>query len=267
MLSVMNNLILLELESLATHFGKWSKQLVLGGGVALIVYDQCIAKTSARPIGTTDMDFLISRRPIVPVGADPLSVILRSQGFHHRTKDLGSPPIESYVKEIKGTEIEVEFLTDARVRKKTESTSIPGANVVAQPLSYLEMSLKSVTTATLPGGTEIQVVRPGAWVFHKGMTFPRRKAGSAKTVKDLYGIWFVLTMLGDFSDMARLELKSLQLKQPSTWKIRFTNNLQAWLARATPREWSQLVNQDPEQRLTEAAFRRLVRSLSGLTVN
>lgn len=259
-----NELILLELENLAANLGDWSGTLVLGGGVALIVYDRCMAKTSARPVGTTDMDFLIPRRPVVAADAEPLSKILKKQGFLHRPKDVGTPPIESYVKEIGETEIEVEFLTDARTRSKSESALIAPAQVVAQSLSYLEMSLASVTTAILPGGTKIQVVRPEAWVFHKGLTFTRRKSGSAKGAKDLYGIWFVLTMLGYFSDATWVGLKSLQSNHPSAWKNTFRSNLKSWIAKATPRDWSQLSAQDTEQRLTEAGFRRLIEKLNAV---
>ena len=164
MATTTNDLILAELETLAKHFGEWSKNLILGGGVALIVYDRCMAKTSARPVGTTDIDFLIPRRPIIPATTEPISKILQSQGFHHRAKSLGDPPVESYVKEVKETEIEVEFLTDARSRSKAETAPIQAAQVVAQPLSYLEMSLASATTASLPRGTEVRIVRPEAWV-------------------------------------------------------------------------------------------------------
>jgi hypothetical protein len=265
MVKTTNDLILLELENLASHFGEWSHNLVLGGGVALIVYDCCMAKVSARPIGTTDMDFLIPRRPILSANAEPLSQILESQGFYHRTKNTGQPPIESYVKEFKEIEIEVEFLTDDRARTKGNSTSIPKAQVVAQSLSYLEMSLESTTTAILSKGTKIRIVRPEAWVFHKGITFPRRRA-QVKKVKDLYGIWFVLTMLGDLSVSTGSALNLLQSRQPPTWKKTFIENLNRWIATATPRDWVQLISQDPEQRLTEVSFRRLVERLSVRTM-
>lgn len=79
------------------------------------------------------------------------------------------------------TEIEIEFLTDDRSRQKAVSAPIAGAAVVAQPLSYLEMSLQTVTPVRLPRGTEILVVRPEAWVFHKGLTFTRRKRAPGLT--------------------------------------------------------------------------------------
>ncbi len=86
-----NELIIVELENLASHFGEWSKSIVLGGGVALILYDRCLAKTSARPVGTTDMDFLIPRKPAVPADIAPLSQILAAQGLEELKFSSSAP--------------------------------------------------------------------------------------------------------------------------------------------------------------------------------
>lgn len=258
----MNDLILSELEKLEANFGEWSRHLVLGGGAALTVYDRCMAKASARAIGTTNLDFLIPRQPDIPGGSVPLSKILTDQGFLPRTRDIGKPPVEYYVKKIQETEIEVKFLTDDRTRTKADSTPIAEAQVVAQPLSYLEMSLESVMTAQLPRGAEIRIVRPEAWAFHKGLTFNRGKSGSALAVRDLYGIWFVLTLLGDFSGTAWNGLKSLQAKQPKAWRDSFRSNMRAWVNRATQKDWGLLMAQDPERRLTQASFQGLVDRLT-----
>ncbi len=53
----------------------------------------------AKPVGTTDMDFLIPRKPAVPAKAESVSKALGDLGFSVRQKNTGSPPIESYVKE------------------------------------------------------------------------------------------------------------------------------------------------------------------------
>ncbi|HLD99367.1 MAG TPA: hypothetical protein VJB59_03870 [Bdellovibrionota bacterium] len=121
----------------------------------------------AGAIGTTDVDFLILRRPVLKQGnARSISEILEEQGFQQQPKSTGNPPVESYVKELDETEIEVEFLTDDRTRKKPEVVLISNAGIAVS------------------------------------LTFTRRKAGSPKRVKDLYGIWFVSTMLGDPSESA-----------------------------------------------------------------
>ncbi len=123
------------------------------------------------------------------------------------------------------------------------------------------MSLQTVTPVRLPRGTEILVVRPEAWVFHKGLTFTRRKSSPAKALKDLYGIWFVLTMFDDLSAATWGALEALQFRQPAKWRETFRSNLQTWTAQAAPKDWQRLVAQDPENRLTETAFRGLVARL------
>lgn len=50
-----NKQILDEIEQVADALKGWKDELVLGGGVALIVYDECMAKTNAKgpPEGQT----------------------------------------------------------------------------------------------------------------------------------------------------------------------------------------------------------------------
>jgi len=52
-------------------------------------------------------------------------------------------------------------------------------------------------------------------VFHKGLTFIRRKPGELKGFKDLYGIWYVAAQLEDVSKLAVGELKSFASEHPA----------------------------------------------------
>lgn len=61
---------------------------------------------------------------------------------------------------------------------------------------------------------------------------------SLKILKDLYGIWYVASQLGDFSDQALDEFKVL--KQHSKWFKTFQKNLRNWLndsSQATGLSW------------------------------
>lgn len=139
------------------------------------------------------MDTLIPRK-ISKVSTKDISEHLQEHGFKHKHKDLQNPPTESYIKEINGVEIEVEFLTSDNVRKdKLKNLQVGG--IVAQPLSYLELSLKTTTPFTTSSGQKGFVVSPASWIFHKGLTFPKRK-NATKKLKDFYGIWYVLNQLG-----------------------------------------------------------------------
>ncbi len=104
-----------------------------------------------------------------------------------------------------------------------------------------------------------RVVSSGAWVFHKGLTFTRRKS-SSKMLKDLYGIWYVATQLGDFSDQTLAEFNGLT-KSHSKWFETLRKNLQNWMDNATPAEWSNLEAQDPSGKLKKLGFERSIKLL------
>ena len=103
------------------------------------------------------------------------------------------------------------------------------------------------------------VVAPSAWMFHKGLTFPRRKSAS-KVYKDLYGIWYVATQLGTFSEEAIVELLFLRSQYPKWFKT-FQNNLHRWIDGASPLEWTKLEAQDPHGKLKKLAFERIINAM------
>ena len=79
------------------------------------------------------------------------------------------------------------------------------------------------------------VVAPEAWIFHKGLTFPKR-SDNTKQYKDLYGIWYVATQLETFSEEAVSKLPTLIQKQPSKWAKTFQDNLIEWVHRVDQTE-------------------------------
>lgn len=163
------------------------------------------------PVGTRDIDSLIPRK-VPKISKKNISKHLQEAGFTLIFKDLDQPATESYVKEISGLEVEIEFLTDSATRTdKHKNVLIAG--VVAQPLSYLTLSLQMTREFKTYLGESGLVVAPAAWMFHKGLTFTRRKNAS-KILKDLYRIWYVATQLGDFSEEAMVELLFLGSQHP-----------------------------------------------------
>lgn len=239
--------------------GPWREFVVIGGGFALFVYKLYLVdpKLENIPVGTRDIDSLIPRR-IPEVSKKNLSNCLEEAGFTHIFKDIDLPATESYAKEIDGIEIEIEFLTDALARKnKYKNVVISG--IVAQPVSYITLSLQhsiEFQTYTHEAG---RVVSPEAWIFHKGLTFTKRKS-SLKILKDLYGIWYVTTQLGDFSNQTLLEFAKLT-KQHSKWFEVFRKNLHNWVEHATPAEWNKLEAQDPSGKLKKLNFERIIQRL------
>ncbi len=238
--------------------GPWRDFVVIGGGFALFIYKLYLSdpKLKNPPVGTRDIDSLISRK-IPEVSKKNIQSYLREAGFNHVFKDLDDPATEAYVKEIAGAEVEIEFLTDDSVRNKKDKNVVI-AGVVAQPLSYLTLSLQTTLKFQTYSKNTGNVVTPGAWIFHKGLAFTKRKS-SLKILKDLYGIWYVASQLGKFSDHALDEFNGLA-KQHQKWFKTFQKNLQNWLDNATPNDWSKLEAQDPSGRLRKLNFEQIVRT-------
>jgi len=239
--------------------GPWRDFVVIGGGFALFIYKLYLAdpKLGNTPIGTRDIDSLIPRR-LPEISKKNIAKHLHEAGFTHIFKDVNVPATESYVKKIEDIEMEIEFLTDSATRND-KSKNVIIAGVVAQPLSYLTLSLQMTMEFQTYLHKTGRVVSPGAWIFHKGLTFTKRKI-SSKMLKDLYGIWYVTSQLGDFSDKTVAEFNMLT-KQHAKWFETLRKNLHNWMDNATPAEWSRLETQDPSGKLKKLSFERIIKRL------
>jgi hypothetical protein len=237
--------------------GPWRDFVVIGGGFALFIYKLYLSDSKLKnpPVGTRDIDSLLPRK-IPEVSKKNIQSYLREAGFNHVLKDLDDPATEAYVKDIAGSEVEIEFLTDDSVRNNKNKNVII-AGVVAQPLNYLTLSLQTTVKFQTYSNISGNVVAPGAWIFHKGLTFTKRKS-SLKALKDLYGIWYVASQLGDFSDQALDEFNVLA-KQHLKWFKTFQKNLRVWLHEVSPIDWSKLEAQDPSGRLRKLNFEQIMK--------
>jgi hypothetical protein len=240
--------------------GPWREFVVIGGGFALFIYKLYLAdpKLENLPVGTRDIDSLIPRR-VPEISKKNIAKYLNEAGFIHVFKDVDIPATESFVKEIDGVEVEIEFLTDSATRDD-KNKNVVIAGIVAQPLSYLTLSLQTTMEFQTYSHEAGKVVSPGAWIFHKGLTFTRRKS-SSKMLKDLYGIWYVAAQLGDFSDQALAEFAFLS-QQHSKWLQTFQKQLANWMNQASPADWSKLEAQDPAGRLKKLGFERSLKILA-----
>ena len=179
-------------------------------------------------------------------------------GYQIMFKDYDQPATEAYVKMHPAFEVEIEFLTDSSTRlNKAKNVTVSG--IVAQPLNYLKLSLeRRVGFQTLSGSRGL-VVAPEAWIFHKGLTFRKRKVPS-KQLKDLYGIWYVSTQLGQLSESALSQFQLLASNH-TKWFKTFSDHLSSWVDNASPLEWSQLEDQDPSGNLKRLRFEKLMQNL------
>jgi hypothetical protein len=247
------NTLSLILDDLVKAVGPYNKIIVIGGGYAPLVYRHFLSneKQLPEPAATLDIDLLIPRKVKVLNDTNSnLGVRLQKSGFKIQRRTLGTPPVESYFKTIVNLEIEVEFLTDRKSRDQEKVFEIEG--VAAQTLSFLEMSLNEAVEFETSSGAPLQVVTPGAWIFHKILTFDRRQ-NPVKSFKDLYGIWYVGNSLKDISTQSLLDLSRLARHHKARAKVA-RKSFSAFTVTSTPEKWLILEKQDPEGRLTKTRF-------------
>ncbi|NDD59128.1 MAG: hypothetical protein EBZ47_07770 [Chlamydiae bacterium] len=73
-------------------------------------------------------------RRVPEISKKNIAKYLNEAGFIHVFKDVDIPATESFVKEIDGVEVEIEFLTDSATRDD-KNKNVVIAGIVAQPLS------------------------------------------------------------------------------------------------------------------------------------
>ncbi len=240
--------------------GPYREDILIGGGFALLIYQKYFSSQKKTPIGTTDLDVLLMRRQRSM--DQTIYEQLIKHGFRHHFKDMSEPPTESYkFADTQGFVYEVEFLTDQKTRKDHEK-NVKISGVVAQPLKYLDMSMQSGMIFKTKDGLAGKVVAPHIWMFHKGLTFVRRRPASSKFYKDLYGIWFLGSQLGDLSVKVVESLMKLRNEYPSRYK-KFKLNLLSWIHAATPSDWRQLAMQDSHGDLSRQSFIKLIERIVG----
>ena len=121
------------------------------------------------------------------------------------------------------------------------------------------MSLENPIGFAIGKNLFTQVVSPDRWLFHKALTFPKRRS-KAKLSKDLYGIWYVGSQLGKLSEKTLVDLLVLKEKSPKAWSNKFKKQILNWIANASPSDWKTLEAQDPAQKLSKLSFIEFVES-------
>lgn len=245
------------LEGALRALGGYRDQIVITGGMALVIYKLYLTKNKSalNPLATVDIDALVSRK--LKREKESLFEALKREKFTHVFKDLGNPPTEMY--QDSGRHFELEFLTDMKSRQSSEK-NVKICGITAQPLRYVEMGLLNKIPFETKTSLQAWVVSPGAWAFHKALTFTKRKSGSSKFYKDLYGIWYVFSQLDALSVEAKIQCQKLQYAHPS-WAKKARSNLRTWIYAATPKDWSYLSQQEPSGTLHKKNFLQSLRDV------
>lgn len=79
--------------------------------------------------------------------------------------------------------------------------------------------------------------------------------------KDLYGIWYLASQLGECSEKAIGEFHTLGQRHPK-WLKTLKENIQSWIEGAAPIDWAKLETQDPYGKLKKLNFERTMMKLT-----
>jgi len=207
-------------------------EIVIGGGwVPLIYYHYLLADKSREPIRTRDIDLMVKLKLPV-IGSKTLDQLLVEAGFKPNFKSRETPPVICYDGNIDGHEVEIEFLTDQRGAKEDTVIEVQkGLN--AQSLRFISIPLTNVIEVEIddiPVGDgssllKVKIPSPGAYIFHKGLVFVRRKQ-QQKKAKDLYYIFDILANCLELREQIIKELKELKKVFPHPWFRRFIRKLE-----------------------------------------
>lgn len=165
-------------------------------------------------------------------GEKLLDEILTGAGLQTVYKTRSQPPVVHYEGEIDGLDVEIEFLTDLKGSGDAEVIEVqPGLH--AEALRYLNVLIENtieVAIDDVPGieaGTNlgVRLPSPAAFIFNKGMVFPRRRE-RLKKGKDLYYVFDLLAYREDFRYQIVADLIRLG-ERYRPWFKTFKNNLAA----------------------------------------
>ena len=171
-------------------------QIVIGGGWAPFLYYRYLAKNREHtPVLTRDIDLMVGHQvPIV--GSQTIDEILTKEAkLTTAFKNLDNPAVIHYEGTIDGVEVEIEFLTD-QTGSQEERVLIVQKGLHAEALGYVSiiventllLEIDAAESAQGKGSLVVQVPKPAAYIFQKGLSFPARR-DKQKASKDLYYIF------------------------------------------------------------------------------
>ncbi|MBC7230293.1 MAG: hypothetical protein H5T74_07885 [Actinobacteria bacterium] len=212
--------------------GEYLSEVVFAGGWAPLIYYHYLLGDKARtPLLTKEFDLMVARR-IANKGKN-LNELLLDAGLHPEPRDSSPRPAYIYSGEIEGNHLELEFFTSKTGRGGDRAIEVQD-NLLALPLRYADIIVSNAMevviddhplhSVTAPAA--LLVPSPGAFIFNKGLTFPRRQV-AAKKEKDLYYIFDILARCPELKPEILEELSTLRRSSAThaKWFKSFLTNM------------------------------------------
>jgi hypothetical protein len=232
-------------------------QIVIGGGWAPFLYYRYLAKKREHtPVLTRDIDFMVAHQ-IPIVGPQTIDEILTKEAkLTTAFKNLDNPAVIHYEGTIDGVEVEIEFLTD-QAGSQEERVLIVQKGLHAEALRYVSiiventllLEIDNAESAQGDGPLIVQVPKPAAYIFQKGLSFPARR-DKQKASKDLYYIFDILAKIPDEYIFEGGGFEVLSGKHPA-WFNQFISNLSSQFESADAEGPVRIVEQRPADALPD----------------
>ncbi len=242
--------------------------IIVGGGWAPPIYYHYVLKNkSIKPIRTKDIDLMVRRGlPVMKSGS--VEKILREAGFKELIGGHGHSAAVKYISSIEGQDVEIEFITDRRGAREEKVVTVQ-KGLRAQALRFVSIALENVLGVEIDDWTVegekrpllINVPSPAAFLFQKGLVFPRRSR-RLKKEKDLYSIFEILVHCEEIRDQILSDFSRLRSEYP--WYAEFENNLHSHFESADAKGVVMVRNQRPPGAfpgLMENQFRQYVHGI------
>ncbi|HZD60036.1 MAG TPA: GSU2403 family nucleotidyltransferase fold protein [Anaerolineae bacterium] len=211
--------------------------IVVAGGWAPYLYHRYLfSQEGNEPIKTEDIDIVVPERLQIS-GGKTIDAVLSALGFKPIPSSPDSPLMTAYEGEIDGIELQLEFLTHLRGSREDIAVLVQ-SGLSAQALRYTSILHENQTAVTINDflidgalvDLRVNVPTPAAFVYNKGLVFPRRNSVH-KRAKDLYYIFDILSF--DYSnsriDVAS-EVTALASSYPDNWLKTLKGNLSKYFS-------------------------------------
>jgi len=202
------------------------------------------------PVLTRDIDVMVGHQvPIV--GPKTIDEILTKEAkLTTAFKNLDNPAVIHYEGTIDGIEVEIEFLTD-QTGSQEEKVLVVQKGLHAEALRYVSIIVENTLLLEVDdaesvvgdGPLIVQVPKPAAYIFQKGLSFPARR-DKLKAFKDLYYIFDILAGIPDEYLFEEGDFEVLSGKQPA-WFKQFLSNLGTQFKSVDPAGPIRIVEQRP----------------------
>ncbi len=235
----------------------YQSQVVIGGGWAPFFYYRYLADNHTHtPVLTRDIDFMVNHEvPIV--GTKTIDeILIKEAKLTTAFKSLDNPAIVHYEGAIDGIDVEIEFLTD-QTGSQEEKVLIVQKGLHAEALRYISIIVENTLLleiddeefASGDGPLFVQVPKPAAYIFQKGLSFPTRR-DKQKASKDLYYIFDILAGIPNeyiYDDDIFMTLSG----KHQAWFNQFVSNLSSRFKSPDAEGPIRIVEQRPTDAFTE----------------